>query len=64
MTKSQFKKKQARLFNLRRAETQAYEMDRTLFPKPRTRSISGRNKKSVVREGHLLLMLALGWNSL
>ena len=36
MTKSQFKKKQAKLFNLRRAERLAYEMDRQLFPATKT----------------------------
>jgi hypothetical protein len=36
MTNSQFKKKQAKLFNLRRAESLAYEMDKQLFPAPKT----------------------------
>jgi hypothetical protein len=36
MTNSQFKKKQAKLFNLRRAERLAYEMDKQLFPAPKT----------------------------
>ena len=36
MTKSQFKKNQARLFNLRRDEKLAYKMDRQLFPAPKT----------------------------
>jgi hypothetical protein len=36
MTNSQFKKKQAKLFNLRRDERLAYEMDKVLFPSPQT----------------------------
>ena len=42
MTNSQFKKHKAHLFNVRRAERLAYEMDKVLFPKTGTRSISGR----------------------
>jgi hypothetical protein len=37
MTNSQYKKHQAYLFNMERAERLAYEMDRVLFPPPQTR---------------------------
>jgi hypothetical protein len=36
MTNSQIKKNRAKLFNLLRAEKLAYEMDRKLFPAPKT----------------------------
>ena len=35
MTNSQWKKQRARLFNLRRDEAMAYEIDSVLFPKPK-----------------------------
>lgn len=41
MTKSQHKKYLARLFNLRRDERLAYEMDRELFPVHRSPRKSG-----------------------
>ena len=36
MTNSQYKKHQAYLFNMERAERLAYEMDKVLFPAPIT----------------------------
>ena len=48
MTSSQFKKHKAHLFNVRRAERLAYEMDKVLFPKPGTRRISGRTSTIVL----------------
>ena len=48
MTNSQFKKHKAHLFNVRRAERLAYEMDKVLFPKAGTRSISGRLSKQAL----------------
>ena len=48
MTKSQFKKNQARLFNLRRDESLAYKMDRQLFPAPKT---THRGRMSVRSNG-------------
>ena len=45
MTSSQFKKHKAHLFNVRRAERLAYEMDKVLFPKPGTRRISGTSAR-------------------
>jgi hypothetical protein len=36
MTNSQYKKHQAYLFNMERAERLAYEMDKVLFPSPQT----------------------------
>jgi hypothetical protein len=46
MTNSQFKKKQAKLFNLRRAESLAYEMDKKLFPVPKTTHRERMNTRS------------------
>ena len=49
MSKSQHKKKLARLFNLLRAEKLAYEMDRVLYPVPSVAS----NERMKVRAGRI-----------
>jgi len=57
MTNSQWKKKQAKLFNLRRAERLAYEMDKVLFPPPATThphrmsTRNGRLSKTILLTG-------------
>ena len=50
MTRSQHKKKLARLFNLRRAEQLAYEMDRALYP---TSSVA-RNERMKARADRII----------
>ena len=48
MTNSQFKKKQAKLFDTRRAKKLAYEMDRQLLPAPKTAPKERISKQSVL----------------
>jgi hypothetical protein len=52
MTRTQFKKKQALTFNLRRAERLAYEMDSKLFPAP-------KSKQGRLSDHSLMVLVAL-----
>jgi hypothetical protein len=61
MTNSQFKKNRAKLFNLRRAENLAYEMDRQLFPAPKTthRERMDIRSKKISKQAILICGMAL-----
>jgi hypothetical protein len=50
MTRTQNKKRKAHLFNLRRAERLAYEMDAQLFPVPVT---TLEQRRRITRNGRL-----------
>jgi len=57
MTKSQYKKQQAHLFNMERAERLAYEMDRVLFPVPRTT----HRQRVEVRSDRISKQVLIAW---
>ena len=60
MSNSQHKKKLARLFNLRRAEQLAYEMDRALYPAPETAHVQRmRARSGRIRKADLVAGIAL-----